>query len=81
MEVSHFQLPMVEGMDPGTRLEGEAALLVESASRCYVEQCPRAQIKEFVEVNLGMYHNLCLLSRYLRKNMSESVIFVAFTNK
>ena len=57
MKISHFQLPMVEGMDPGTRLEGEAALLVESASRCYVEQCPRAQVKEFVEVNLGRYHN------------------------
>ena len=49
-------------MDPDTRLEGEAALLVESASRCYVEQCPRAQVKEFVEVNLGMYYdNLRLL--------------------
>ena len=44
---------MVEGMEPGTALEGEAALLVQSASRCYVEQCPRAQLKEFVEVNIG----------------------------
>ena len=45
---------MVEGMEPGTALEGEAALLVQSASRCYVEQCPRAQLKEFVEVNIGI---------------------------
>ena len=30
---------MVEGLEPGTTLEGEAALLVQSASRCYVLQC------------------------------------------
>eukprot|EP00088_Acartia_fossae_P002460 TRINITY_DN10998_c0_g1_i7.p1 TRINITY_DN10998_c0_g1~~TRINITY_DN10998_c0_g1_i7.p1 ORF type:complete len:634 (-),score=92.11 TRINITY_DN10998_c0_g1_i7:360-2261(-) len=49
-------LPMVEGMEGGSQqLEGEAALLVQSASRCYVDQCPRAiaQGKEFVEVKLG----------------------------
>jgi len=37
---------MVEGLDPSSRLEGEAALLVQSASRCYVENCPRSHVKE-----------------------------------
>lgn len=35
------QLPTVEGLARGERLEGEAALLVQSASNCYVETCSR----------------------------------------
>ena len=52
---------MVEGLDPSSRLEGEAALLVQSASRCYVDNCPRAQIKE-IEI-LGEYLHTVLWIR------------------
>jgi len=60
-------------MEPGTALEGEAALLVQSASRCYVEQCPRAQLKEFVEVNIeGCSHIRSCLSTCM--SLSSPVI-------
>jgi len=36
------QLPTVEGLTIGDSLEGEAALLVQSASQCFVESCVRA---------------------------------------
>ncbi|XP_023334170.1 uncharacterized protein C2orf42 homolog isoform X3 [Eurytemora carolleeae] len=57
-------LPMVEGLDPSSRLEGEAALLVQSASRCYVENCPRSHVKELdvLAVGEGCSHILSCLS-------------------
>jgi len=35
------QLPTVEGLTLGDSLEGEAAMLVQSASQCFVESCAR----------------------------------------
>jgi len=56
------QLPLVEGLEPSSRLEGEAALLVQSASRCYVQQCPRAQIKDLEVLGEGCSHILSCMS-------------------
>jgi len=55
-------LPMVEGLEPSSRLEGEAALLVQSASRCYVEHCPRSQLKEMEVLGEGCSHILSCMS-------------------
>jgi len=38
------QLPTVEGLDPHEALEGEAALLVQSASQCFVDSCSRSHV-------------------------------------
>jgi len=48
------QLPMVEGIEAGSELEGEASLLVQSASSCYTDQCPRSHSKYQVDVNMGV---------------------------
>jgi len=55
-------LPMVEGLEPSTKLEGEAALLVQSASRCYVDACPRSQVKEIEVLGEGCSHILSCMS-------------------
>jgi len=56
------QVPSVEGLNLGDSLEGEAALLIQSASQCYVESCVRGVASQTDGETFSCPHILACLS-------------------